>query len=543
MVSLRQIVTLLDLQRRTIANAFRDRAQHRGLIASVAVSLLWYGFWIAMAALCAVTPNMIGAEDVERALPGLLLFAMVYWQLSPLVTLSLGVSLEMRKLALYPISLPTLFLVECLLRLWTAFEALLVLGGLFLGLMTAGSSSPAALAAGLLLFVAFNMFLSAGVRNLVERVFQKRALREIVLIGMVALAVLPQVLVFSSRARDWMRMAVVNQIEIPYWSTPSGLAARLALAQTSAADVALLGAMIAAAAVFGYLMFRSTCRLTAASTAGEQAPRVSADRKPPRRMAVTRLIPDPLGALLEKEIRYLWRSPRFRLPFFMGFTFGVIAWAPIVLRLEGWLGDWLQTSAPSFITLYALLLLGPVLFLNRFGFDRGAVRFYFWMPVSFEQLLAAKNLSTAGFAYLEMAAIIVVCGAIGLPLGLPQIAEAGAITAVALLYLLSVGNYMSVRFAVPSNPDRISRAGAGHGLRSAVQFFLFPLALTPLLPAFIARYAFQSTAGSVAILAVAAAGGVLLYRLTFRHVAALGFSEREHLLSSLTSGAGPVAAE
>ena len=68
-------------------------------------------------------------------------------------------------------------------------------------------------------------------------------------------------------------------------------------------------------------------------------------------------------------------SPRFRLPFFMGFTFGVIAWTPILYRMEGDIGDWMKGGAVSFVSLYAMLLLGPVLFLNRFGFDRAAARF------------------------------------------------------------------------------------------------------------------------------------------------------------------------
>ena len=110
--------------------------------------------------------------------------------------------------------------------------------------------------------------------------------------------------------------------------------------------------------------------------------------------APSRVLLDPVGALVEKEIVYLWRSPRFRLPFFMGFTFGVIAWVPLMKQWESSLGRWMENSAVTLISLYALLLLGPVLFLNRFGFDRGAARFYFWLPLSMRRLLLAKNLAT-----------------------------------------------------------------------------------------------------------------------------------------------------
>jgi len=544
MIQFSQVRTLLALQRRSIVNGFRDRRQRYGLLVSLITGGLWYGLWITVAITCAVVPSYIGTEEIEYSLPGFLLFALGYWQLSPLVTLSLGASLEMRKLALYPVSVPTLFFVECLLRLWTAVEMILVLCGLFTGIAVAGSSSSLLLAAGLTAFIAFNTFLSAGVRNLVERVFQKRRLRETILIAMVTLTVLPQALAFSATARGWARNALRNQLEVPYWVTPAGLSSRLALNQALASDIVLLLAMIVVAGVFGYGMFRASCRLSSASTAGEQAPKSANAGRVRWISRLARLAPDPLGALIEKEIHYLWRSPRFRLPFFMGFTFGVIAWAPIVLSVEGPLGEWLQSGATSFISLYAMLLLGPVLFLNRFGFDRGAARFYFWMPLSFQQLLAAKNVATAFYCYAEAFAVIAIARIIGLPVGWMEALETLAAVSVALLYLLSVGNHMSVRFPVASNPDRVSRAGAGHGVRAAAQFFLFPLSLFPVLSPFASRYAGPALGDAFwVLLALAAAGGLALYSLTFGAASRYGLQEREFLLGNLSGGEGPVAAE
>jgi ABC-2 type transport system permease protein len=491
---------------------------------------------------------MIGGEDVESALPGLLLFIMGYWQLTPLVTLSLGVSLEMRKLALYPVSVPTLFLVECLLRLWTGLEMILVLTGIFVGLATTGRQNLLALLAGLLLFVAFNMFFSAGMRNLVERIFQRRMLRETVLVLMVTLTVLPQMLVFSDRFRDLAHDAVREDTSLPTWAAPSGVCAAIALGTAGWVEIALALAYVAVAGVFGYTMFRSSCKLTSASTAGEQAPRLRASRS--RASWFGRLIralsapfPDPLGALLEKEIKYLWRSPRFRLPFFMGFTFGVIAWTPVLHRVEGDIGQWMKSGAVSLISLYAMLLLGPVLFLNRFGFDRGATRFYFWMPVGFEELLAAKNLATCVFAFFETAAVGLMCWLAGLPVGPWEILEALAVTTTALFYLQSVGNHMSVHYPIASNPDRVSRAGQGHGLRAAVQFVCFPVSLTPIFFAFVWRYLFGSQAAFIWMMLAAAILGGLIYWTTFLQAASFAQKNRELFIGHLTRGEGPLAAE
>jgi ABC-2 type transport system permease protein len=259
--------------------------------------------------------------------------------------------------------------------------------------------------------------------------------------------------------------------------------------------------------------------------------------------APSRVLLDPVGALVEKEIVYLWRSPRFRLPFFMGFTFGVIAWVPLMKQWESSLGRWMENSSVTLISLYALLLLGPVLFLNRFGFDRGAARFYFWLPLSMRRLLLAKNVTSLLYGLLEVALVAVTCALIGLTITLPQLFEAFGVSLIALLYLLSVGNHMSVRFPSTSNPDRVSRAGPGHGVNGMVQFLLFPLALSPILAAFVVRHHSSGEQGFLAMLAVAAAGGCLLYLAVLDRSARYADQNRELVLSHLSQGEGPVVSE
>ena len=547
MVDFAQIRALLRLQQRTVVNAFRENRRRRGAVVSIALSVAWYGIWLAAAFICALTPRAIGRADVEEALPGILLFILGYWQLSPIVTLSLGVSLDMRKLAYYPARTPTLFVVECLLRLYSAWETVLVLTGVFIGLAWAGSPHLAPLLLGLILFVAFNIFFSAGTRNLIERIFQKRWLRELSLTLMVTLTVLPQMLAYSERARSLARLAVANRIDLPYWLTPSGLAARLAVGLATFADVLLLVAMVAVAGAFGYVMFAASVRLTSASTAGEQAP---ATRRGGLLSLLHRVVSapvhalrDPIGALVDKEVRYLWRSPRFRLPFFMGFTFAVIVWVPIMNRVEGPLGQGMRESAPALVALYTFLLLGPVLFLNRFGFDRGSVRFYFWMPITFGQLLAAKNLATLYYCVAEALLITAVCAAVGLPVGPWTAVEAVATTCVALLYLLAVGNHMSVVFPIPSNPDRVSRSGGGHGVRAAAQFLLFPLSLSPVLVSYFARYVWADDRLFLLLMTASACAGAVIYLSAFWYASRRGVRAREELVTGLSAGEGPVAAE
>jgi hypothetical protein len=122
MRTLEQIWALVQVQILTLLNTMRYQQGRGGLKVSIAIASLWYGFWTFAAVGAAMLPRLVGAEDIETVLPGVLLFIMAYWQLTPLLTLSLGVSLHARKLTIYPVSLGTLFAVECLLRLGTGAE-------------------------------------------------------------------------------------------------------------------------------------------------------------------------------------------------------------------------------------------------------------------------------------------------------------------------------------------------------------------------------------------------------------------------------------
>ena len=69
------------------------------------------------------------------------------------------------------------------------------------------------------------------------------------------------------------------------------------------------------------------------------------------------LLGDPLGALIEKEVRFLSRSPRFRLVFLMGFTFGLLIWLPVALGRQGVSQSFLSGNYLTVVSVYSLLLL------------------------------------------------------------------------------------------------------------------------------------------------------------------------------------------
>jgi hypothetical protein len=537
-----QILALLHVQLRTFRHSLSSSKADGGARVSVALAFLWYAVWVSIALVFTVVPNLIGTEDLEAALPGMLLFIMGYWQLTPLLTLSLGVSIDMRRTFIYPISLPTLFAVECLLRLTTGAEMMIVLTGLWAGFATAGSMNQVSLAAGFALFILLNVFLSAAIRNFVERVFRQRRLREIVVVVLVCFLMLPQALIWSQTLRELVRKIWVVARGFPIQALPSGIAAEVSLGQGGWIEWMGLVSMVGLAGVFGYQQFGIVMSQLSNLPTSARRPANALGARLLR--GLTGWAGDPIAALVEKEVRSLWRSPRFRLPFFLGFTFGVFAWLPILgFWKDSSSATWATNHAVAVISLYSFLLLGPVMFLNRFGFDRKAAEAYFFLPIGMKPLLLAKNFAAGLYAVLEIILIGLVSGWFGMMSSPLAVIEAFVIGATALLYLFTVGNYISVRFPVPSNPDRISRGSASHGIRAAVQFVLFPLSLAPVLGVL----AIGASGGSPLAYGVglvgAIGGGVVLYVSGLSSSASTLLLFRERFLDSLMHSEGLVATE
>jgi hypothetical protein len=80
-------------------------------------------------------------------------------------------------------------------------------------------------------------------------------------------------------------------------------------------------------------------------------------------------------------------------------------------------------------------------------------------------------------------------------------------------------------------------------LRAAVQFLLFPLALLPLLLAFVVRYQLGNLWLFGVIVGVAGVLGLGLYLFTLRWVSRLGEAGREQFVAHLSQGEGPIASE
>lgn len=492
------------------------------MIAGGATAIAWF------------LPQIQPQDNLLRILKNGLFLCTLYWQLIPVVLVSSGLTLDLKRLLVYPIPYRQLFGIEVLLRLTTAMEVILILAGGMVGLARHPLVewwSPLVLVA----FGLFNMFLSVGVRDLLSRWLTRKWVREVLVFGFVLLSALPQLVLRKLSPEKFRQFDSAFQP----WPWPWTLAARWAAGEVTFGVIAGMLAWIGAALWFSYRQFWKNLKFDAAEVRAAE-PVIIAAGAPGWRDALAAtpraLFGDPLGALMEKEIRSLVRAPRFRLLFFMGFTFGLMIWLPALLdanRRPGFMTD----NFLTFVCVYSTLLLGEVLFWNSFGFDRMAAQAYFVMPVKFSTVLVAKNLVALFFLLLEVGAVCVVSAFLPFSLTWAKVAESLGVTVVFGLLLLSVGNLSSVRFPKASNPVQSWR-NSSNAKSGFLMLLIYPLFAVPVLLAYLARYAFGTQIAFAVVLGISFVLALIVYWVSLDSATEIAMRQKEPMLAALSQGEG-----
>jgi ABC-2 type transport system permease protein len=515
----------------------------RGAVFSAFTATVWYGFWCVIAWSAFGYTARTPPAELGPSLRGGLFLVFLYWQVVPVVTASIGAALDMRKLMIYPIERSKLFQVEVLLRAVSGVEMLLVLAAGAAGLAAnpqAGNwQTGLRVGSAFLLFALFNVLLASGSRSLLIRLLAKGRIRDtLVLVGICAL-LLPRVLTFSDTQVTGLETSLPHQDGLPWTLVRDSIGADRAL-------TALFGlvAWTAVAALFGRWQFERSLRFD------EIAAQSRVERQPDSRIAAWlerfyrfpgRLLPDPVAAVVEKELRTLARSPRFRMVFVMGFSFGLLVWLPLIVGRQTGTGESLAHSFLTIVTIYALTLLGQVSYWNSFGFDRSAVQIYYQAPQPMSHVIAGKNLAALVFIYLEAVILTLITVAFRLEVGWTALGETAVVLTVSTVYMLALGNISSVQYPRAMRPERVSQGGASNRFQALV-FVLYPLALLPVFLAYVARSMLSSMFVFWILIGLAAVIGVALYWIAFESAVATAVRRRESILQELSKGEGPVAA-
>ena len=394
---------------------------------------------------------------------------------------------------------------------------------------------PAWAPLGLLPFIGFNLFFSLGVRELLKRVLARKYFREIAAFLLVLAAALPQVLMTTGKGR-WA-ISLFTGGSAGYW--PWSLTALWLEGHVTAFIISALLVWTAGAYFLGAWQFDRSLRFDSDERDAGTGMRDSSASWFERFYRLPgALLADPMGILMEKELRLMTRSSRFRLVFVMGFSFGLLIWLPLAFRADS--DSFMSRTYLTIVSIYGLLLLSDVLFWNALGFDRAAAQIYFLAPVKFSQVLIAKNLVAILFVLLEITVIVSVCGILRLPLGAGRVVEAYLVPLTISLFLVSIGNLTSLYDPRPTDPAKSFRSSSG-GKTRALLTFLFPLALMPVGLAYLARYGFnESNVAFYGTLLFAAAVGSVVYSISLDSAISAVEQRKELLIAALSRGAGPV---
>ncbi len=514
-----------------------------GVAWSAAVGFLWYGLWTAASfAFLRVFSNPENVPVMRIGVPGGLLLMFLYWQVVPLLLAATGSALDLRRLRAYPIPENQLFAIEILLRVTSAIEMVLLFTGMIIGaLLNPALPRWSVLAA--TLYIAFNLIIAVGLRDLLARLLARKRIRELVFFLLVLSAALPQLLLARRGMVSPQLRLLISRDAWQGW--PWSATANLLLGIRFWQSFAILLTWTLAAFAFSSWQFARTLRFDAdAARSGTSL--ITAHRSPRGNSMdwfyrwPSLLLPDPLGALIEKEFRFLVRSPRFRLVFLMGFTFGLVIWLPMVFVPRGPLGEFFVRNYLTVVCVYSLMLMSEVCFWNAFGFDRSAAQFYFLAPVSFTRVLVSKNLTAVFFMVTEIAMVTGVCLLLRMPFDMRRLFEAYGVAAVVMILLFAAGNQLSIHQARGVNPANSFRTGAAGGLQ-AMLFAIYPITFAPLGLAYLARYAFGSQAALYVVLSLDAIAGLIFYRISLDSAVRAADRTKESLLAALSVGDGPIA--
>ncbi len=530
-----QARAILWAQFRTMRN-FYPRGGKSGLILSLIINGIWYGLWAFGAFAVSIALREIRDTALLFAfLSPSLLLASLYWQVVPVLMASAGMSLQMRRLRIYPIPHSQLFFLEVMLRVSTAIEMLLMVGGTFVGICLNPVLRPWYTLA-LLPFIAFNLFMSAGIRDLMTRLLGWRRIREAVMIVAVLIAALPQIILRNGIPAQWKKSFQSSQsFPLPWVS-----GGRLLSGTGSWSDVLILLIWVAIAYLFGRWQFERSLQFDheASTASGNQATSSRSWVEGIFRFP-GRLFPDPIGAIVEKEVRSLIRAPRFRLLFIMGFSFGLLIWLPMMFgrRQSGVMASYFLVI----ICAYGITLLSEVLLWNMLGFDRSASQLYWLTPTRTRSMIIAKNVTAALFVLLQILIITTICLFFRLPVTWRMFVDSILVCMVMLVFLMSVGNFSSLRYPRPVDPRESWKRSAATKFQ-ALLLLIYPFLAAPFAFAYYARHAWEAQWPFYSVVAFISVAAITAYSYSLDTAEKMAAEEKEKILTTLSQGEGPMTA-
>ncbi len=406
--SSRQLRAIALLRWQLVINSLRSVRGRLNLVSRVFGGLLVLGTGVIGGSALFLAATWATAADHSNlqwlALPFWIVF--LFWQLFPVMATAFTQNLDSSSLLRFPMSYSTYFLVRVIygtLDIATAL-GLFWLAGLFLGISSADLRlAPWALLT-IGLFAVFNILLGRMIFAWIEHWLSRRRSREILgvlfLLVMVGFQLLGPLLGRYNGKPTPQTLHVLAKLIPIEQALPPGLAAscltNAAQDRTSAAllSFVLLAACAGIAAWVLHLQLRS--QYLGDNPAGGEKRRTPHEKSAIRRGWRLPMFSGPVSAIFEKELRYLSRSGPMLFTLIMPMIVVFILWS----GRRGFLGQQTDYALPVGAA-YCLLVMTNMIY-NNFGGDGGGIQFFLFSPVSFRQIMVAKNLAHMAIVATEV---------------------------------------------------------------------------------------------------------------------------------------------
>lgn len=479
----------------------------------------------------------IASQHVWRLLAVLFWPVFFLWQLFPVMAASFQEHVDMSVFLRFPMDFGSYMLMTLVFGLLDTGSVMgaICLYGIWTGLVVADPSAVIGITLAVLLFAAFNILLTRMIFAWIDRWLAQRRTREI--LGVTFLFMLLAVQFLNPAMRhyeghhppvDRKTLLLAEQVQ---GFLPPGLAAstvRFSLRGRAAQSLLPMGALVLYSAGAGLLLgFRLRAEYRGEVLAEGTPQAAKAKRKVATRGGF-RGISGPMGAVIEKELRYLSRS---------GIMLYSLAAPLVMLMIFG--GGRHGGPEVSFAGRFALPLGVAYSFLgltrliyNSLGGEGGGIQLYFTSPTPFRTVMLSKNLVQLALFGVELA---MACLIVYFRFHMPD-AEIVAATFCWLLFALplqlAAGNILSVTMAYRMTLTRMSReeGAAGNGLISlGIQLAVVGVGAAVFLPLSSHGHA-GVAAGVFLLLALCSAGFWLRIFWSLDRMAA---ARRENLIAAL----------
>jgi ABC-2 type transport system permease protein len=539
---LRQVTTIAELRWRMFVNGLRSKRGKMELLSRIVVTSVFAAGGLGGFGLAIGLSYYFVSEGKAEFLAVLLWPLLFFWQTFPVMATAFTNNPDSSELLRFPLTYRSYFLIRLAYGFFDPASALGCVG-LFGILIGAGIARPALLPWALLVlftFAVFNLVLMQTIFAWVERWLAQRRTREIMgvlfILALLSFQLIgPMMQRYEKQPRPEILRAVhvVTQVQAVL---PPGLAAN-AIAEVTHAryvngftSLLFLGIVTAAVASLLHLRLRRQFRGENLSEAGAR-PVV----RQVQGLQIGWDLPgfsSSVAAVFEKEMRYLSRSGPMLLtlimPIFMLLIFRLGPMNP--MRQSNYFNRAPDMAFPG-AAAYALLVLTNLVY-NSFGGDSGGIQFFYASPVTFRQIVLAKNLTHASVLLANTAmAWIAVSYLYGTPHLAVSIATlAGLLFAAPLNFM--AGNLLSIY--APKKRDFSTFGRQNVSQTTVLASFGVQIVVVGVgIGAFMTARLYGNLWISAAIFLVLSAVSIPLYIAVLRRIDGIAIQRRETLIAEM----------